>query len=243
MRPNAEVEPRALILGGNANTLAFASSLRPERNMVTARLVPLAMTPIGSVVGDTWQNVQIAAVSLLDWIDQTFPSSDERSFVAPMHDVDLLARTRWHAEPPEVLDEAIVLNIEDCPADVGEALAHPPEAIVQCATCRRLCVRDHFRWGDRQLCAWDYHKTVFGKRGPWRNGPYEARHFETLPTGAYVAPPLLEELGVDVILGLHGVDEASAHAAINLLMENDANRPHLAVRSPDGFTLLREREA
>ncbi|HEY8313016.1 MAG TPA: hypothetical protein VIG51_02480 [Candidatus Baltobacteraceae bacterium] len=242
MRADGKLTPRAYLLGGNANTLAFVSSLLPERNMVTARLVPLAVTPIGSAIGDTWQNVQIASVSLLDWVDQTFPSDDERSFVAPMRDIDLLARTQWHAEPPDALEDAIVLNIEDCPDDVAEALAHPPESIVQCAACRRLCVRDHFVWNERQLCAWDYHKTVFGKRGPWHNGRYEARHFETLPAAAYVAAPLLEEVAVDVILGLNDVEDETAQAAIGLVMERDAARPHMAVRSPDGYTLLRERD-
>jgi hypothetical protein len=241
MRSGSDLTPRAYVLGGNANTLAFVSSLRPERNMVTAHLVPLALTPIGAVLGDTWQNVQIAFQTLLDWVDQTFPPDDERSFVASIRDIELLARTQWHAEPPEMLEEGVVLNIEDCPDDVTDALAHPPEAIVQCAACRRLCVRGHFVWKERELCAWDYHHTVFGRRGPWHNGPYEARHFETLPTAAYVAPPLLEEAGVDVVLGLNSVDNETAHAAINLVMERDPQRAYLAVRSPDGFTLLRER--
>ncbi len=71
---------------------------------------------------------------------------------------------------------------------------------MQCAACRRLCVRDDFVWKEKQLCAWDYHAQVFGKRGPWHNGPYEERHFETLPACAYVAVGLLGELGVELVL-------------------------------------------
>ncbi len=241
MRPDAEVMPRAYVLGGNANTLAFVNSLLPERNLVTARLAPIAITPMGAAIGDTWQNVQIAAKGLLEWVDQTFPSDDERSFVAPMRDTDLLARTQWHALPPETLSDSIVLNIEDCPEDIAEALANPAEAIVQCGTCRRLCVRDHFVWKERQLCAWDHHKAVFGKRGPWHNGPYEARHFETIPAVAYVAPLALDEIGVDIVGIFNGIAEETAQSAIELVMQRDPERPHMAVRSAIGYVLLRER--
>ena len=112
---------------------------------------------------------------------------------------------------PETFDEGAVLNIEDVPEEIADALAHPPQPIVQCAVCRRLCVRDEFVWKEKQLCAWDYHTQVFGKRGPWRNGGYEERRFETLPECAYVAPPLLVEMGVEVVLMINEVTEATAH--------------------------------
>ncbi len=92
-----------------------------------------------------------------------------------------------------------------------------------------------------ELCAWDYHRQVFGKRGPWHSGAYEERHFETLPQAAYVAPPLLEEAGVDVVLAVAGVEDAIARDALNVVLSRDADRAHLAVRTPDGYTLLRER--
>ena len=133
-----------------------------------------------------------------------------------------------------------MLNIEDLPEEIADGLAHPAAPIVQCSACRRLCVRDEFVWKEKQLCAWDFHTLAFGRRGPWRNGPYEERHFETLPTCAYVAPALLQEMGVDAILLLNGVDEAAARAAINVLLEADAQRPHLAVRTEGGFSVLRE---
>ncbi len=238
-----ESECRAFILGGSATTLAFVSSFRAEsakHAVVVTRLVPLAQTPIGVVVGDTWQSVTVASASLLDWVDQTFPSDDEHAFVAPAREIELLARVRWHAPMPEKLNEGTVVNIEDVPEDVAEALLHDAEPIVQCAACRRLCVRDHFVWKERQLCAWDYHQTVFGKRGPWHGGPYENRHFETLPTAAYVAPALAADAGADVILAVGGIDDAVAREAINALLSADAQRAHMAVRTPDGYTLLRE---
>jgi hypothetical protein len=241
MRPGEDLgSPKAFILGGNTSTLAFVTSLRAD-GIVTAHLVPLAQTPIGTVAGDTWQNVSVATKGLLDWIDATFSPEDDRSFVAPVRDIELLARINWQVEPPERLDDASVLNIEDVPDDLAEALAHPPEPLVQCASCRRLCVRDHFVWKDRQLCAWDYHHQAFGKRGPWHSGPYEERHFETIPSVAYVAPPLLEEAGVDVVLGIAGVSEDVAHQIINLILSSDEGRAYMAVRTPDGYTLLRER--
>jgi hypothetical protein len=101
-------------------------------------------------------------------------------------------------------------------------------------------VRDEFVWKEKQLCAWDYHAQAFGKRGPWRNGPYEERHFETLPACAYVAPPLLAELNVEAVLATADLDEAVARNAVNLVLGADASAPHLAVRIEGGYTVLRE---
>ena len=233
--------PSAFILGGNASTLAFVTSLRADAPSVTAHLVPIAQTPIGTVAGDAWQNVTVATANLLDWLDKTFTPEDERAFVAPLRDIELLARINWQAEPPSRLDDGAVLNVDDLPEDIAEALVHAPQPLVQCGACRRLCVRDDFVWREKQLCAWDYHRQVFGKRGPWRSGAYETRHFETVPLAAYVAPPLLEEAGVDVVLAVAGIDELIAQEVLNVVLARDANRAYLAVRTPDGYTLLRER--
>jgi hypothetical protein len=216
------------------------SSFRPENGAISARLVPIAFTPMGVVVGDTWQTAGVALANLLDWIDKTFPPEDDRSFLAPMRDIELLARVQWHAAAPQRLSETTFVNAEDIPDEVLEALAHEPAQIVQCAACRRLCVRDEFVWKEKQLCAWDYHAQAFGKRGPWRNGPYEERHFETLPACAYVAPPLLAELNVEAVLATSDLDEAVARNAVNLVLGADASAPHLAVRIEGGYTVLRE---
>lgn len=218
----------------------MVNSFRTEGGAITARLVPVAWTPAGVVIGDAWQNVGIALAGLFDWVDRTFPPEDERAFIAPMRDIELLARIGWYAPLPERVDEASVLNIEDVPEDLADGLAHPPAPVLQCAVCRRLCVHDEFVWKEKQLCAWDYHGQVFGRRGPWRNGAYEDRHFETLPACAYVAPPLLAEMGVDVVLIVNAVEESSARAMINVLLDADRERPHLAVRTEGGFTVLRE---
>ncbi len=234
-------EPRVFVLGGNGSTLAVVNSFRTEGKAITARLVPVAWTPVGVVVGDTWQNVGIALAGLFDWVDRTFPPEDERAFIAPMRDIELLARIAWEAPLPESVDESSVLNIEDVPEDIADGLAHPPAPIVQCTSCRRLCVRDEFVWKEKQLCAWDYHAQIFGKRGPWRNGAYEERHFATLPECAYVAPPLLAESGVDVVLSINDVEEQTAAAMISVLLAADPERSHLAVRTAaGGFTVLRE---
>ncbi len=240
-RIDAPIEgPAAFALGGNGSTLAFVSSFRPENGAISARLVPIAFTPMGVVVGDTWQTAGVALANLLDWVDKTFPPEDDRSFLAPMRDIELLARVQWHAAAPQRLSETTFVNAEDIPDEVLEALAHEPAQIVQCAACRRLCVRDEFVWKEKQLCAWDYHAQAFGKRGPWRNGPYEERHFETLPACAYVAPPLLAELNVEAVLATSDLDEAVARHAVNLVLGADASAPHLAVRIEGGYTVLRE---
>jgi hypothetical protein len=195
------------------------------------------------VIGEGRQNVGIALSGVIDWVDRTFAPEDEHSFIAPVRDIELLARVEWHAPLPERLDEDAVINVDDLPEEVAEGLGHLPAAIVQCAACRRLCVRDEFVWKERQLCAWDYHAQVFGKRGPWRDGAYEERHFATLSTCAYVAPALLTQLGVEVVLALDNVEEATARAVVNSLLDVDAGRAHLAVRTAEqGIRVLREME-
>lgn len=228
------------VLGGNGSTLAVVNSFVTEGGAITARLVPVAWTPIGVAIGDAWQNAGIALTGLFDWIDRTFPPEDERAFIAPMRDIELLARIGWQAPLPEAVDEASVLNIEDVPEEIADGLSRPPAAVVQCAACRRLCVRDEFVWREKQLCAWDYHGQVFGRRGPWRNGAYEEHHFETLPSAAYVAPPLLSEMDVELVLAVNAVPEQTARAMINVLLDADREHPHLAVRTEGGFTVLRE---
>jgi hypothetical protein len=235
-------EPRAYVLGGNASTLAFTSSLVAENRQVTAWLVPLAWTPVGVVLGENWQRVGIAADNLAGWTDQTFDPADERSFVSALRELDLLARTQWSAPVPEALTDNVVINPDDLPEDVLDALTRPAESLVQCAICRRTCVRDHFVWNERRLCAWDYHATVFGRRGPWRNAPYEERLFETLPSTPYVAGPLLDEAGVDAILAIDGIDDVLARRLVNETIAADGAHSHLAVRTGDGYTLLRERD-
>jgi hypothetical protein len=234
-------EPYAFVLGGNANTLAFTSSLVPENRQIAAWLVPLAWTPIGVVLGENWQRVNVAADNLAAWGDTTFAPDDERAFVSSGRDLEMLARIGWSAPVPTELNEGTLVNPDDLPEDLLEAFAHPAEALVQCAICRRTCVRDDFVWNERRLCAWDFHATVFGKRGPWHAEPYEERHFATLPSCKYVAHPLLEDIGVDAIMALDGIDGELAHRVINEVIAADRTRAHLAVQTLGGFTLLRER--
>jgi len=235
------------VLGGNATTLAVVNGFPPvasgqgsDAESITARLIPLAWTPLGIAVGDTRQEVGIPLSGLFDWMDRTFPPEDEHAFVAPVRDVELLARIGWNAGLPERIDESNVVNVEDLPEELVEALGEPPATLVQCAACRRLCVLDDFVWKEKQLCAWDYHAQVFGKRGPWHDGAYEERHFATLPSCAYVAPPLLAERGAEAVLTVNAVAESVAAAIVNALLEGDPGRPHMAVRTQGGLTVLRE---
>jgi hypothetical protein len=241
--PPPKSEARAYVLGGNASTLAFASSLVPENHQVTAWLVPLAWTPIGVVLGENWQRVGVASDNLGAWADQTFDPSDERSFVSSLRELELLARTGWSAPVPETLTDDAIVNLDDLPEDVLDALSRPPESLVQCAICRRTCVRDHFTWNERRLCAWDYHATVFGKRGPWRDAPYEDRLWETIPHAAYVAGPLLDDVGVDAVLAIDGLEDELARRILNEAIAGDTGHAHLAVTTNGGYTLLRERTA
>jgi hypothetical protein len=84
---------------------------------------------------------------------------------------------------------------------------------------------------------------VFGKRGPWRDEPYEERFFETLPRAAYVAPGLLHELEVEPVLAVAGVPEDRMRALVNIAIGDAKDGAYLAVRTDEGMTLLRERPA
>lgn len=242
-RNPARETPRAFVLGGNASTLAFTSSFRSDTRQLMVWLVPLAWTPAGVVQGEAWQKVNIASDNIGGWTDETFPADDEHSFVTSIRDIEILSRIGWSAEPPTQLDESIILNVEDVPEDVLDALTLPAEPLVSCQVCRRTCVRDHFVWNDRQLCAWDYHALVFGRRGPWRDEPYEERLWETIPNPKYVAPQLLEEQNVDLVLSLGGVDEGLGRRVADELMRADSGQPYLAVRVEAGLMLLRERRS
>ena len=243
MQPPKQEQPRAFVLGGNASTLAFTASFRPHNRQLTIWLVPLAWTPIGVVQGESWQKVNVAFDNIAGWTDETFSPEDEHAFVTAIRDAELLTRVGWTADAPSELSAEILLNPEELPEDVIEGLTLPAEPLVTCQVCRRTCVRDHFVWNERQLCAWDYHALVFGRRGPWRNEPYEERLWETIPRPAYVSPPLLDEQNVDIVLSLGGVGEAVARHLIDELMRAASGAAYLAVRTASGLALLRERPA
>jgi hypothetical protein len=230
------------VLGGNGTTLAVTSSFQTDKPQVVVSLLPLAWTPTGVAIGDLRQRVNVPADTMAGWLDQTFAPDDERSFIAPARDIDLLARIGWQASPPETPTEEDLLNPEDVSEDVLDAFTRPPAALTQCATCRRACVRDEFFWNERQLCAWDYHATVCGRRGPWRKEPYEDRHFDTLPRAAYVAAPLLEEIDVEPVLMVASFPEAAMRLLVNTAIAQAPGTAHLAARTPEGLTLLRELE-
>ena len=106
-QPARVSEPRVFILGGNANTLAGASSFRAATEsgkaggIVTARLIPLAWTPRGVCVGDGRQDVGIPADGIPEWIDRTFPAEDDHAFVASLRDIEMLTRIGWETPFPE----------------------------------------------------------------------------------------------------------------------------------------------
>jgi len=230
--------PQVFVIGANASTLGLVTSLKDDP--ITAQLVPVAVTPMGAVLGDNRQKVGVARAGFFDWADRTFPADDERAFIGSLRDLELLLRVGWDSSFPEVFDERSVLNADDVPDELLDAIGRPQAALVQCAVCRRLCVRDDFPWKERPLCAWDFHAQVFGKRGPWREGGYEARHFETLPACAYVVPALLDELDVAVLLALGNVSPAGAHALVRTLLESEEVRSHMAVRTATGIVVLCE---
>jgi hypothetical protein len=221
--------------------LGVVNNLRPDASGgISVRLLPLAWTPLGIVVGEGRQDVAIKLDKLFDWVDRTFPVADDHAFIASLRDLELLVRVGWESPFPEPLDERNLLNLDEVPDEIADALAQPVKALVQCAACRRLCVRDDFVWKEKQLCAWDFHVQVFGKRGPWRDGPYEDRHFETLASCAYLAPDLLKEPSVRIELMVDISEIETARVIVNTLLSSEPGVPHMAVQTADGIAVLRE---
>lgn len=235
------VAPSVFVVGGNVSTFAFTSSFRQEHDQISIWLVPLAWTPVGVSLGETWQRVNVSSEGLASWIDQTFAPDDERSFLGSMRDIELLKRLGWHADVPSMLNEDAVVNAEDLPEDILEALDDPATEIVQCSMCRRLCVRNDFVWNDRRLCAWDFHSAVFGRRGPWHNEPYAERHFESLPHPRYLVPGLLDEANVEIVASIGGIPAELQFTLVNTIIAATPGAAYMAARTGDGISLLRER--
>jgi hypothetical protein len=57
-----------------------------------------------------------------------------------------------------------------------------------------------------------------------------------------VAHPLLDDVAVDPVLAIDGLEESLAHQVINTVIGADPGRAYLAVSTAGGFTVLRERE-
>ena len=65
---------------------------------------------------------------------------------------------------------------------------------------------------------------VFGKARTVASGACEERHFETVPSCAYIAVPLLDKLGVEETLSLNGVEHTAAITLVNALLAQDSVR-------------------
>ena len=72
-------------------------------------------------------------------------------------------------------------------------------------------------------------------------GAYEADRTD-VPHVAYLVPPLLEEAGAQVILGVADLDENLTVRLVETVIGSALTRAHIVVRTPDGLTLVRERE-
>ncbi|MBV9233040.1 MAG: hypothetical protein JO030_03265 [Candidatus Eremiobacteraeota bacterium] len=210
------------------------------KGTIAVRLVPLAWTPAGVVLAKNGKDVGVPLQGLFDWMDRTFAAEDETAFVATVRDLELLIRIGFERSFPDELRAEHVVNVDDLPEELVDALEHPATELVMCATCRRLCVRDDFVWKEKQLCAWDYHASVFGRRGPWQTGAYEARRFPTLPSCAYVVPGLLAELGVENVLTLGAIADEAANDVVGTLLAREPARAYLVVRAGEGLAVLRE---
>jgi hypothetical protein len=53
----------------------------------------------------------------------------------------------------------------------------------------------------------------------------------------------LDDVGVDAVVAVDGIDDALARKIINDVIGADPGRAHLAARTGAGYTLLRERDA
>jgi len=229
------------VLGGGEHMLAFVTQAVGENGQLPVILVPLAWTPVGVAIGEGWQRVLVDENNVGGWVDQTFVPEDERAFIAHLGELELLRRIGWKDAVPERLSEQHVLNPADLPEDVIEALESPMMPIARCSSCRRSCVKDEFVWQERQLCAWDWHRALFGRRGPWRSEPYNRAQFSGIPRAAYVVPALAEEAGAETVMLLGRIDPELAYDIVSTLMERIGDGSYITVSTHTGWVLLRER--
>lgn len=221
--------------------LAFVTQATGEKGQLPVVMVPLAWTPVGVAIGDGWQRVLVDEDNVSGWVDQTFVPEDERAFLGPLNELDLLRRIGWKDEVPASLSEELVLNLADLPEDVIDGLGSPMLAITRCAACRRSCVKDEFVWQERQLCAWDWHRSVFGRRGPWRTEAVNRAQFSDAPTAGYVVPALAEEAGAETLMLLGRVDPELAYEVVSTLIERLGDCSYITISTDTGWVLLRER--
>lgn len=229
------------VLGGGEHMLAFVAQASGEKGQLPVVTVPLAWTPVGVAIGEGWQRVLIDENNVGGWVDQTFVPEDERAFIAPLGELELLRRIGWKDGAPERLSAELVLNPQDLPEDVVDALDAPMLPITRCAACRRSCVKDEFLWQERQLCAWDWHRTVFGRRGPWRTESLNRMQFSSVPGAGYVVPALAEEAGAETLMLLGRVDAELAYDVVSTLMERMGDGSYITVSTDSGWVVLRER--
>ncbi|TAM56511.1 hypothetical protein EPN52_13800 [bacterium] len=229
------------VVGGGEHMLAFVTQSSGEKGQLPVTMVPLAWTPLGVAIGDGWQRVLVDEDNVAGWLDQTFVPEDERAFVAALGELELLRRIGWKDEVPAQLSEEQVLNLADLPEDVVDALDSPLLPITRCAACRRSCVKDEFVWQERQLCAWDWHRSVFGRRGPWRMPSYNRAQFSDAPSAGYVVPALAEEAGAEVLMLLGRVDPELAYDVVSTLLQRLGEGSFITVSTDTGWVLLRER--
>ncbi|MDE2571039.1 MAG: hypothetical protein KGM44_00785 [bacterium] len=229
------------VVGGGEHLLAFVTQASGEKGQLPVVMVPLAWTPVGVAVGEAWQRVLVDEGNVGGWVDQTFVPEDERAFVSPLGELELLRRIGWKDAVPERLSEELILNLGDLPEDVAEALESPMVAITRCAVCRRSCVQHDFVWQERQLCAWDWHRALFGRRGPWRTEPYNRMQFSGTPRAGYIVPALAEEAGAETLMLLGRIDPELAYDVVTTLMQRLGDGSYITVSTDNGWVLLRER--
>ena len=158
-----------------------------------------------------------------------------------MRDLELLARIGWSAKRRPSSTKTLLSIRDDCPKMFWKRSTHPAETLIQCAICRRTCVRDHFVWNERRLARGTTTRSFSagadrGAKSPTKNGLWD-----TLPIPNTSRPTCSTSRHVDLVLSLGGIDEALARRIINEVIAPSGAVAYLAARVEDGFMLLRER--
>ena len=116
------------------------------------------------MLGKTWES---SAAGLFDWVDRTFPPEDERAFVAPMRDIELLARISWERRC-RASRRAKRPHIEDVPEESSTRLASDLPQLVAMRGLPAALRPRRVRVERESSALGTITRKFSARRGPWR---------------------------------------------------------------------------
>ena len=233
-------EPRVFVLGGNASTLAVVNSFRTagRHHHGAARSARLDADRASSSAtrGKTWGSRW--PVSSIGSIARFRPRTSARS----SHRCATSSCSRasgGRLRLPEARRRRTCSTSKTCPKRSPTRWRIRPQRSCNARPAGgSACATSSF--GKRsQLCAWDYHAQVFGRRGPWRTGLRGAPLRNAAQRRVRCAAAAARAGCRNRPDRQRGRRRTARARRSTCCLAADPQRPHLAVRTDGGFTVLR----